>query len=253
MELLEDNITGTDVAGLFDNRDQETLTGEERIILAALLSSSDRVDMAIPEEIDPKELWRTLGICSRVFVRVRRANVALKILIGRAIILIQKKPEIYESRGFKTFDDFMSFPNGLQSITGISRAELFKAKSTAASLGPTINMEDVRQAGITKITMIAGVTDPGTATQKALIEAAKTDTVQQLKERIARSGMQLQVGDLSLETLQVMVTTTQKKFIQDFLNNARVRAYVGSDSQGVILERLVQECESEWLIQATGA
>jgi len=242
--------TGVEVANLFDASNENLLTGKERSMLASLLSSSDRVDIAIPENISANELWNTLTVCGRVLMPIRQAGTQLKIIIGRLINLIQKRPEIYESRGFATFDDFMSLPNGLQYLTGISRSELFKSKATATALGPAINMDDVRRVGITKIGLIAGVSEPGSATQKALIEAAKSETLTELKERIARSDMQYTPGDLEFDVLQFQLTKNQKSYVQSFLNNPQVQTYCDSTSSGVILERLVQECEQEWQIRA---
>ena len=249
--MEEITVSGTEVAGLFDPRNQETLSQEERVILASLLSQNDRVDLAVPDNIDPRDLWKTLEICARVFVRVRQASAQLKVLIGRALLVIQKNPEVYESRGFSSFDAFMSdTERGLPLITGISRAELFKAKSVAASIGPDANLEDIREIGFTKAQLIAGVTDPGSSAQKALIEAAKSETIPQLRERIARSGINIESGDLEWDSLVLSVTKTQKQRVQEFFSNPQVRAYCNTESPGMILERLVEECSEEWRIQA---
>jgi hypothetical protein len=175
----------------------------------------------------------------------------LKLLIGRALLVIQNTPEVYESRGFRSFDAFMSdTERGLPAMTGISRAELFKSKAVAGSVGPDMNLNDAREIGFTKLQLVAGVTDAGSATQKALMESAKTDTIPQLRERIARSGLQVQAGDIEWDLLQVTMTKTQKQLAQSFLSNPRVRAYCESDSPGMILERMIQEVSEEWQVRA---
>lgn len=248
---VDEVITGAEVASLFDSRSEETLNSDERVILASLLTRDDRVDLAVPDTMDPRELWDTLNICARVFVRVRRASGQLKLLIGRSLLVIQNTPEVYESRGFRSFDAFMSDTDrGLPKITGISRAELFKAKSVAGSVGPDMNLEDARQVGFTKLQLIAGVTDPGSTTQKALIDAAKTDTIPELRERIARSGVQFAAGDLEWDMIQLSVTKTQKKMFQEFVNNPQVRAYCESESPGMIVQRMIEEVGEEWRIQS---
>lgn len=247
----EVQVTGAEVAAMFEVDSEESLNTEERGILSALLRRDDRVDLAVPDNMDPRELWRTLEICSRVFLRVRHASGQLKLLIGRALLVIQNTPEVYESRGFRSFDAFMSDQErGLPAMTGISRAELFKAKSVAGSVGPEMNLNDAREIGFTKLQIVASVTDPGTATQRALMESAKTDTIPQLKERIARSSLQVQTGDMTWDLLQITVTQSQKQFVQAFLNNPRVRAYCESESPGMILQRMIEEVASEWEIQA---
>lgn len=248
-ELIDQQVTGTEVAGLFNPAAEDTLTGEERVILASLLTRDDRVDLAIPDAMDARDLWQTLDICSRVFLRVRHASGQLKLLIGRALAVIQNNPEVYESRGFSSFDEFMSDESrGLPKITGISRAELYKAKSVALAVGPGMNLEDARQIGFSKMQLIASVTDPGSSTQQSLIESAKLDTMPQLRERIARSNMNVQVGDMEWDTLLVQMTKTQKRIAQEFFTNPQVQAYCDTSSAGMILERAIQECQSEWQI-----
>lgn len=248
----EVQVTGAEVASLFDPRSEETLTQDERVVLAGLLNRDDRVDLAIPDEMDARELWRTLEICSRVFLRVRHASGQLKLLIGRALHVIHNTPDVYKSRGFSSFDDFMTREDGLPRLTGISRAELYKAKSVAASLGPQTNMDDIREIGsFTKLQLIAGYTEAGSNEQNALMEAAKHETIQQLKERIARSELQVEVEDLTWDVLQVNVTRAQKQQIWSFISNPQVKAYCESEAPGVILQRAIEECCGEWQVQPT--
>lgn len=243
-------VTGAEVAGLFVADSEESLTPEERVILAALLTRDDRVDLAIPDAMDPRELWRTLDICSRVFLRVRHASGQLKLLIGRALLVIQNTTDVFTSRGFTSFDQFMSdAERGLPRITGISRAELYKAKSVAASVGPTMNLDDARQLGFGKIQLVVGHTDAGSPQRQQLMEAAKTATIPELRERMARMDLGLDADDMEYDVLQVAMTKAQKRIAQSFLINPAVRAYVGSDSAGMILERAIQECAAEWSIQ----
>lgn len=251
-DITAPEITGSDAAGLFDPQSEEIFRdGDERTLLAGLLSLNDRVDVALPDGMPASELWRTFDLCARVFVRVRYASGQLKLLIGRALSVIQDTPEIYESRGFSSFDGFMSDETrGLPKITGISRAELYKAKSVAKSVGPGMNLEDARQIGFSKMQLIAGVSNAGEATFNTLVDAAKTDTIPQLRERIARQGLVGSAADLEWDVLQVNMTRTQKRVVQQFLQNPQVRAYCETESAGTILERAIAEVTSEWEIQA---
>lgn len=249
-ESQEIEVTGAEVAGMFETDSEEALTQEERNILSALLRRGDRVDLSVPDNMDPRELWSMLELCSRTFLRARQLGGILKLLIGRALIVIQKTPEIYESRGFRSFDAFMSDDvRGLPAMTGISRPELFKAKLVAGSSGPDMNLDDARKIGFTKMHIVCSV-ETSKETQKVLMEAAKTDTIPQLRERIARSNLQVQSGDITWDVLQVTVTQTQKRLIQQFMSNPLVRAYCESESPGMILERMIQEVSEEWSIRA---
>ena len=243
-------FSNTDVASLFDARSEEALLPEERVILTALLSKNDRVDLAIPDNMNSQDLWDALQICSRVFVRVRRASGQLKLLIGRALVVIQNNPSIYEEKGFRSFDAFISDDTrGLPFITGISRSELFKAKSTALGLGPTVSLSDIQEIGFGKAQMIAGASEPGSKMQQRLIEKAKKITIPQLREQIAVNNIVETKNDLEWDVFQIPVTKTQKKFFEDFFSNPRVRAFCETTSYGVIMERMIAEVQEDWNVR----
>ncbi len=245
-ELQEIQISSEAVAGLFDPGIEASLPPAEREALTVLFVRNNRVDLAIPDDMDPDDLMRTLEMCVRVYVRARQAMSHLKLLIGRALIVIQNNPEIYRRAGYNSFEGFIS--QGMPAATGICRAELFKAKSVAQSLGPGLSLEAVRTLGLTKLQLIAGVTEAGSASQTRLMNAARTDTIPQLRERIARNGL-AEADALTWDALTFNVTTAQKTFILAFFNNPQVRAYCETDSAGLILERMVQECQNEWEVQ----
>jgi len=253
---MEDNelelpVTGTETAALFDARSEEILTPEDRASLVFLLTQNDRVDLAIPADMPPAELWRAFDVCARVYRRVRFATGQLKLLIGRALMVIQETPVIYQSRGFSSFDEFMSSdkPNGLQEITGISRAELYKAKKVANSSGPGMSLEDAREIGFTKMALVTGVAKYSDSNFSELMESAKTDTIPQLRERIAKKNL-AQPDELEWDVFQVNLTKAQKKFLQSFIDNPQVRAYCETTSPGTILERAISEVIGEWEIRA---
>ena len=249
--MQEIQVSGSEAASLFDTTSEETLTPEERAILRSLLSQNDRVDIALPDDISASDLWMTFDICARVFVRVRRASGLLKLLIGRALTVIQAKPEVYISRGFRSFDDFISNEErGLPKLTGISRAELYKAKAVAQSIGPETNMQAIRDVGsFTKIQIIASQMESTDSRFDTVMEHAKTDTVPQLRERMARMGLVGSTDDIEWDIIQFSVTKTQKRMMQEFLTNPRVRAYCETESPGVILERAIQEAMGEWEVR----
>lgn len=251
---LSTEVSGIDTAGLFDPASEEIFQNpEERTLMATLLSLNDRVDLALPDGMPAAELWRTFDICARVFVRVRHASGQLKLLIGRALAVIQNTPEIYESRGFRSFDDFMTNEDrGLPFITGISRAELYKSKAVAKSVGPAVNLETVREIGFTKLQLVAGVAQAGDSHFEPLLEHARTDTIPQLRERIERQGLS-DADETVWDVITIPVTRAQKDFFSGFLKNPQVRAYCESESAGIILERAISEVIGEWGIERGAA
>lgn len=246
--MQETEILESDTAALFDPRSEEVLSSPERTLLASLLSHSGRVDLALPDGISAASLWESFHVCGTVFKITRRASGQLKLLIGRALKVMQDTPESYESRGFRSFDDFMTRTDGLERFTGISRAEGYKAKSVAESAGPDMPLSDARDLGFTKMGIITGVAKSTDSNFQGLVEYGKTHTIPKLRQHIERQGL-ADADETVWDVVTIPVTLAQKRFWTAFVQNPQVQAYCESASAGMILERAIAEVSSEWQIQ----
>lgn len=245
-------VSASEIAGLFDPTSKDSLTERERTVLTGLLSREGNIDVVIPDSISQSELWETLSVCCGVFYRMRRAASHLKLLIGRALVLLKDTPAIYKSRGFNSFDDFMTKENGLPGITGISRSELYKAKTVAEKL-PTIGLSEVRAMGFTKLALLAEATTEAAPDFQEWVTQATEGTIPQLKEKMYRSDKQIPEGSVDWEVVQFTVTVEQKQLIDAFMVDPDMIAYCCNNNPGFILTRMIEECEAEWRLQAQGA
>ncbi len=162
---------------------------------------------------------------------------------------MQDTPETYESRGFRSFDEFMSKANGLEAMTGISRAEGYKSKAVAESAGPDMPLSDARDLGFTKMALITGVSKSTDSTFQPLVEFSKTHTIPEIRQHIERQGL-ADADETIYDVLTIPVTRAQKNFWNSFVQNPQVRAYCESESAGIILERAISEVMNEWSIEA---
>ena len=245
--------SATDLAALFDPSLDGSLSGDERSLLAALLSQDERIDIAIPEDTPAGQLWETITLCAKVFTRVNKAHAVLKLLIGRALVLIQQSPEIYERRGFRSFDQFMTDDvRGLPALLGISRGELYKSKSIAEA-NPTLPMADYREIGFSKLAAISQVTREGDSNYQDWIDAAKTNTFSQLKEKIYRSDANIPEGSLERDLFALEMTAYQKSELEEFINDPQMRAASGSENKAELLLNATREARVEWLARVEAA
>lgn len=243
-------VVESDTAALFDPRSEEVLSSPERALLATLLSHSGRVDLALPDGISAASLWESFHVCGTVFKITRRASGQLKLLIGRALKVMQETPESYESRGFRSFDDFMTRADGLERFTGISRAEGYKSKAVAESAGPDMALADARELGFTKLGLITGVSKSTDSTFQPLVEFSKTHTIPEIRQHIERQGL-ADADETIWDVVTIPVTRAQKNFWTAFVQNPQVQAYCETQSAGMILERAVSEVMNEWSIEQT--
>ena len=235
--------------GLFDPDSKESLSPSERRILIGLLATRGSVNATLPDTMIASEIFGTVSLCGSVLVDIRKIAARTKVLVGRCLVLIQNNPTTYEDRGYSSFNGFISDDvNGLPKITGISRNELYKAKNVAEAI-PDLSLSDAQSVGWTKLSTLASKYTSSDSGFTAMLESAKTDTVDQFNERLYRSDQQIPEGSLEFGVIQVTVTKDIQKRFAEFTQDPRIRAYCGTDNTGQILERLMEEAEGVWLME----
>jgi hypothetical protein len=230
-----------EIAGLFDPGIEQGLSSAERTLMSSLLMSAEMA-VTIPRDVSPSDLWGALDICCRVFMLTRQAAAQLKLLIGRALILIQEDhPEIYQSRGYATFDSFMT--EGLPRLTNMSRGELYKAKMVAESMGD-VKPEDARAMGFSKMGILAKVTDDKKSDFPQWVERAKSMTIPELKIAIAESNLKITVGDQEEAVWSMVCTDDERARIDAFMQDPEVHAHCGTEKPGAIMDNLIAEADA---------
>jgi hypothetical protein len=242
--------TLAELAGLFDPLSEGSLSAVERDLLTALLKQNERIDVAIPEDITDNALWDALALCCKVESRVKKVQGVLKMLIGRALVLLQKRPQMYRALGFRTLDDLMSdSERGLPALTGISRAELYVAKDIGVAF-PAIQMSEFREIGFNKLATISKVVKAKDSNAQEWLDRAKVETIKELKESIYKSDNGIEPGSLDYDTVIFTVTKDQKRRIEEFLVKPETQAVCGTGFAGEILCRMIEECDLEWIVRA---
>ena len=242
-----------DIAALFDLPVVDSLSSDERSLLSMLLRRDEQIDIVIPASTSADQLWESLTLCAKVFGPVNKARQILKLLIGRMLNLMQDRPELYESRGFRSFDQFMSDEKrGLPKILNISRGELYKTKSVAER-NPSLPISDYREIGFSKLAALGPVTREGNSDYPAWINAAKTSTLTELREQIYRSDANIPPGSLEMDMLVLPMTKADKDEIEEFIGDPQMQAVSGSRDRAKVLVNATREARMEWLAQAQGA
>lgn len=232
---------------------------EQRLIQHLLTSESSSAEEVIPSDIEPNQLWLYLTATCKTMSKVSDAMSKLKPFMGRLFIILKKHPHLYQQQGYETYDEFMT--NGVPKILGISRADAYNCSRMAEVLGflPSQKLAEFR---FSKCNVLASALqrdiDSGMSPEKVQetrefwVKAAENSTVEELKQRIYDKALADQ-GSLDLVSLTITVTKPVKQHWQAFWTDASIRAYCGSEAPGSILERAMQECESEWLARAGDA
>lgn len=242
-------IPPAQLAGLFDPRVEGGLSASERALISTLVANNAKSDVVLPDTISDEDLWDALQVCCKVESRVRKVQTVLKMLVGRALLLMQERPAMYKERGFISLDAIMTDQErGLPAITGISRAELYNAKTIAKSW-PKISATDATEIGFTKLVTLAKIRKDTDSDSAKWLEIAKTSTNEGLKDAIYRSDNSIPVGSLDVDTLTITISKAEKDEILAFLKNPAYQAYCKSALPGVMLIQCIAESVAEWDVQ----
>lgn len=222
------------------------LAGVDYDRVKRLLSSNEGISDLIPSDTPPDVIWTDLQICCQIMGRSKKLIAQVKPLIGRMLVVMQNYPELYEQRGYKTFDRWMS--DGMDKFFGINRAEAYQLKSIALTL-PNIDPARCAELGTTKMGMIATVVAENSSNPEQIermLTQAKTTTIANMRQGYAEQGL-VNEGQLDFTILNYCITKEVKSMIDEFITRPEVHAYCGANSATAIFRRMVEECNVEWI------
>jgi len=240
-------VESNGLGGLFDPQAKESLSGDERALIGALLANDAQADVAIPDDVSSEDLWAALSVCAKIGSKIEKVRTALKMLVGRALVVLENRPAIYKQRGFATLDGFMSSTaaNGLPALTGISRAGLYEAKGFAVKW-PSVPIIEMAEIGVGKMRAISRIRRGTDSDAQEWLDRAKTGTLEALQEEIYKSSNGITPGDLERDALTLEMSRAEKAEILEFLGNPEFQAYCKSSLPGVMLTQAVAESSTEW-------
>jgi hypothetical protein len=230
-----------------------SLSPNELRLVEELVRANDKsARELIPDPIAPNDLWSTLSAACKVLAKTEEAKTRLKPLIGRMLILIERKPELYQTQGFSNFNDFMT--NGVWKLYRISRAEAYNMKKIAEELG-NISTDVITEIGVSKANLVASalrrqITD-GTPReiadrkQKDWLEKARHASYDELKLMVYDSNL-AEKGELDHSTIIIESTKDVATRWKSFRRDPAIKGISETDQPGVLLNRMMDECESTW-------
>jgi len=223
-----------------------------RLVEELVRASDKSARELIPDSIAPDDLWNALSAACKVLAKTEEAKTRLKPLVGRMLILLERKPELYKTQGFANFNDFMT--NGVWKLVGISRAEAYNMKKIAEELG-NISTDVIAEIGVSKANLVAGalrrqITD-GTPReiadrkQKGWLEKARRSSYDELKLMVYDAQL-AEEGELEHRTIIIESTRDVADRWRAFRRDPAIKGISETDQPGVLLNRMMDECESTW-------
>jgi hypothetical protein len=224
---------------------------KDRSVLAAVLDSTSSINVVIPEEIDSDKLWETMETCCRVAGAVSKASDRIKPIIGRLLVVLKDHPEVYQDRGYSSYEDFMC--RGMNELFGISRTEAYACRKVAERF-PSLSVDEFNQIGVRKLYVLAAATREGDKNAKELVEKAKDPEVNRSDLiEYAATLQHMAAGEFEITKVTITVTKETAQMWKDFIASKEVQAFAGNGTDpatdGGIFRRMLEECAGEWLVQ----
>lgn len=218
------------------------LTTKEQAVLRELLDPTAKIEIILPKEIDTDILWQNLQLCARAVGYLERTSSRIKPVIGRLLLLVQERPEIYQRQGYRTFDEFLV--EGIEAKLGASRAFLYGAKRLSEKWG-SLPAKEIDAVGTSKLALLSRFTDQTQPNHPKFLKEAKKRTLVELRQWAEEQNL---IGDGETEKAVIVIHTTKAvaKEWQSFSNENAMQEGAGTDDQGQILLRMMQECRSTW-------
>ena len=106
------------------------LSASDKKVVEQFLKSKEQLTDLIPDTMDDQELWRSLAACCKSLSSYRKSASVLKVIVGRLLVVLQDRPEVYQKLSYRTYDDFLT--RGMPELFGIPRSEAYAARALIA-------------------------------------------------------------------------------------------------------------------------
>ena len=223
----------------------EQFTANEAELLRSILDEESSLTLVIPDHMDPTVLWDSLEVCTKLSRTIQHASDKVKPLIGRMLIVVQDYPQLYQTKGYETYDKFLSY--GVPELFGVSRSEAYSCKRIAERF-PDLSTREFREIGVSKLQVATRAVVENPNCREKVLDKAREMSLPEFKSYVAKlTGSE--PSDFSGGLVEIYCTETVKKAWEAFRQNKYIRAYVGSESDGEILSAMIQECSVEWMAQ----
>jgi hypothetical protein len=202
-------------------------------------NSGSKFDAA---SLAPMDLWEHLACSVKVYATAKLAQAQLKPIIGKLLIAVQDHPELYQARGYRTYDDFIT--RGCREMFGLPRSEAYRSKRLVEAW-PNLTPGDFVEIGEKNLYALSSFTNSSDPASTGWLEIARSSTLDQLKDRIVQRSEGTADG---LTPVQISFVTNLevKKAWTSFVSNSAVQSTVGSADPGQILMAAVGEAVSSW-------
>ncbi len=226
-------------------------TPAERRLLTELTAPGAVVSSLIPDEIDADQFYSTIGVvCAALSRAVLQTEMLLPVL-GRLLDITQQHPELYKDRGYETYEAFL---DKLGETYGVSRSSCFEARKMVQRF-PDLTVSTYEKVGRVNMQILAKAIPPGDEKKpyaKKLIEKAAEWSAKELRQHCVDQNY-IEAGETEGAYVHFACDKTRKRFIEKFLNDEDIQAFLETKDPGKMIARCIEESVTGWKAQIEDA
>lgn len=227
---------------------KEGFTAKDKKLLAELTAPGAKIDVVVPDSIDPKEWHAAADVVSRAYVRANKQQEALYPVLARLLLVAKTNSEIWQD-GYEKFDDFLKAE--FEARFDIARSSCYEAINWAERFGEIVPTEQFPAIGRLKARIISKAVPRGEekkATAKKLLAMAPTVTAAELEEHI-EENLHIEKGSARGAMLKVLCSKAQLKRFDRFFESAENQGYAETDNRAEMLEVAIKCFETDMQAQ----
>ena len=221
------------------------LSDREHALLKELLRPGVSIEAVIPDDADAEDLWRTLDACVRGLGLLEARICRLKPIIGRILLVFERKPSLYKSLGYEDYSTFMR--KGVYDTLGLHRTSAYEGKLVARDW-PQLSPDRYAEIGPKRLNILSKITSGRSSNAEAWLDAAKRMKVGEFREYAEQRGF-IEKGETVGATITIQTNRSIFKQYRECFGDGRVHSVVGSKDHGDILQAMIQACFGEWVSQ----
>lgn len=226
------------------------IPSETSRLLKVVLDTEADIDLVIPKEATPQQLFKQLETCCRSYSLLDNAQARLRPVIGKLLALCQEHPETYLEQGLDYYDiktkrqakveDFQTFLRYVSKQFGFARTKAYEELRTVKQW-PDLTLNEYAQIGTAKFAILnsAGYHQKDSGS-KQVLQQAKKMTISQLRS-YTEQVRHLPKGDTIGAIISFGTTRTIKTLWENTIRDPKTIEVVESENPGRILEAILQE------------
>jgi hypothetical protein len=220
---------------------RKTSEDDQKLFLE-MAKPGGKIEVLIPNEIDPKEWKRSINVTCQVLARAQSQEQVTLVVLGRLLMVAKSSPEIMGHHA--SFEEFLN--QEVLDTYGVSRSTCFEAMGLCR--WPGLETRQFELVGRRNFRLLNQAVLKGDETKTyartALQKAAE------LPEEEFRGFLEekhyLEKGESMGATLRIPMNKRQHKDATKFFADPEIVAAAGSEKIADILDAMIAEVEVEW-------